>query len=261
MRKIAVSVFAMILMLPEAYAKAEDDAMKAYKKPPHIVFLITEDTLNYNAHVTIPAFAKYLEEHHGYKVTVLSGEGDRASCHFPGMDVLSKADLLAVFCRRVALSPKQLKTIKNYIKKGRPVIGIRTANHAFSFLETPAEGFAAWPGFVDSILGCKNRGYGPVLPGTEVSVAPDAADHPVLKGITPAHWHSNGNVYLVAPLLDKKARVLLNGTAEENTQPVAWTRYSGKSRVFYTSLGYPDDFSLPQFRQLLINGIQWALSK
>ena len=35
----------------------------------------------------------------------------------------------------------------------------------------------------------------------------------------------------------------------------------GKSRVFYTSLGHPDDFKSDAFQTLLVNGILWALKK
>ena len=31
--------------------------------------------------------------------------------------------------------------------------------------------------------------------------------------------------------------------------------------VFFTTLGHPDDFKLPQFRKLLTNGVLWALDK
>lgn len=259
MNKSLIVLCVLILTVLKGYSKEIMGMENTYRQPPHIVFLISEDSLNYNAHVTIPAFAKFLEERYGYTTSVLLGQGERTSYRFPGIEVLAKADLLVVFCRRVALPSEQLNAIKKYLKKGKPVVGIRTANHAFSLLEEPASGFEAWPGFVDAVLGCKNRGYGPVLPGTDVAIAPGATNHPVLKGITPGQWHSKGNVYLVAPLLDEKATVLLNGSEGENVQPVAWTRQLGRSRVFYTSMGYPDDFNIPQFRQLLINGIHWAL--
>ncbi len=259
MNKSLVVLWILALAVCKGHSKEIMGMKNTYKQPPHIVFLISEDSLNYNAHVTVPAFAKFLEERYGYTTAVLLGEGERTSYRFPGIEVLAKADLLVVFCRRVALPSAQLSIIKKYLKKGKPVVGIRTANHAFSLLEEPAAGFEAWPGFVDSVLGCKNRGYGPVLPGTDVAIAPGAANHPVLKDITPGQWHSRGNVYLVAPLLDEKPDVLLNGREGENVQPVAWTRQLGRSRIFYTSMGYPDDFSIPQFRQLLINGIHWAL--
>ena len=42
-------------------------------------------------------------------------------------------------------------------------------------------------------------------------------------------------------------------------EPVTWTNtHIGGGRVFYTSLGHPDDFQMPAFRDLLLNGIRWA---
>lgn len=109
------------------------------------------------------------------------------------------------------------------------------------------------------ILGSKNRGYGPGALGTKVAVVSEAENHPILKGFEPAQWHSTGNVYYTAPLLDKEATVLLTGEVEDKVEPIAWTRTAGESRGFYTSLGYPADFDVPQFRTLLINDICWAL--
>ena len=42
---------------------------------------------------------------------------------------------------------------------------------------------------------------------------------------------------------------------------MAWTNTHNGGRVFYTSLGHPDDFKDPHFRRLLLNGILWALDK
>jgi len=39
---------------------------------------------------------------------------------------------------------------------------------------------------------------------------------------------------------------------------VAWTRPHGGGRVFYTSLGHPDDFHQPCFLKLLVNALFWA---
>jgi type 1 glutamine amidotransferase len=45
-------------------------------------------------------------------------------------------------------------------------------------------------------------------------------------------------------------------------EPVAWTnKHIGGGRVFYTSLGHADDFRIPAFRRLLLNGIFWALDR
>lgn len=228
-------------------------------RKPCIVFLITEDPNNYEAHKTVPLFAEMLTKEQGYKVTVLLGSGDHGSYRYPSMDALSEADLLVIFARRIALPHEQMNAIKNYLSKGKPLIGIRTANHAFTVNGKVEEGFEDWPAFVADILGCQNRGYGPPESGVDVSIIPEAASHPIIKDIQTKQWHSEGSIYQVAPLLDKEATVLLIGKMNDKTEPVAWTRTAGSNKVFYTSLGYPSDFKKPQFNTLLVNAIKWAL--
>ena len=235
-------------------------------KKPRIVFLITRDTNNYEAHKTVPLFAELLKKEHGYKVTVLLGKGDHGSYRYPSMKALSRADLLVVFARRIALPHDQMNAIKSYLSKGKPLIGIRTANHAFAVqgkVGDVADGFEDWPEFVAGILGCENRGYGPHELGYDVTLVPEEASHPIVKDLQIKQWHSKGGIYKVAPLLDKEATVLLKGKVNDSdsVEPIAWTRNAGKSRVFYISLGYPDDFQTPQFISLLTNGIKWALDK
>jgi type 1 glutamine amidotransferase len=42
-------------------------------------------------------------------------------------------------------------------------------------------------------------------------------------------------------------------------EPVTWTNvHTGGGRVFYTSLGHPEEFQMPVFRRLLVQGIYWA---
>ena len=57
-----------------------------------------------------------------------------------------------------------------------------------------------------------------------------------------------------------KTSLLMMGRVDDLPhEPVTWTNtHAGGGRVFYTSLGHPDDFHTPAFRQLLRNGIYWA---
>lgn len=260
---LSILTVLVVWLFPSTEAKAQTQAKqkKAVTAGRKIVFLITKDPDNYEAHKTVPVFAQMLTKKYGYNVTVLLGNGGHGSYRYPDMTAVTAADLLVVFARRIALPKEQMEVLKSYVKRGKPVLGIRTANHAFTPREKVEEGFEAWPEFVSDVVGCENRGYGPVDPGTDVEVVPDAARHPIVKNIKPDLWHSKGNVYLVAPLLDKEAVILLEGEVNEITQPVAWTRRFGNSKVFYTSLGYPTDFKTPQFTTLLINAIRWTLGK
>ena len=237
-------------------------AKTAYlSKKPLIVFLVTKDSNNYEAHNTIPRFAELLKKEEGYDVIVLLGSGDHGSYRYPSLEALTRADLLVVFARRIALPHEQMNIIKAYLAGGKPLIGIRSANHAFSVTGKVDNGFEDWPSFVADFLGCQNRGYGAAEPGYDVAVVPEAANHPIVKDLQIKQWHSNGSIYKVAPLLDKEATVLLVGTVNGLTEPVAWTRTAGRSRVFYMSLGYPDDFQASNFIMLLTNGIKWAIDK
>lgn len=259
-RKCIVHLLAFLLICAVSVnpSKAQRDAKK-----PHLVFLISEDPLNYEADVTIPPFADSLQKSGLFTTTVLKGTGKHESFQFDGLSALKKADVLVVFCRRVALPHKQMEQIQKFIRSGKPVVGIRTANHGFSVRGTAAvAGHEGWWGFVPDILGHENKGYEPEPLGTFVEVNPKNASHPILKGISNTPWKSKGSVYKVAPLIDPKAEVILTGSTPNVKEPAAWTRrtdYGGK--VFYTSLGYPLDFSEPQFRQLIVNGLLWAADK
>jgi len=251
--------FLGLLLIVVNFSPTIASELPGQNEKPHIVFLISEDPLNYQAHKTIPKFADMLTNKLDFTVTVLQGKGDLGSFHFPGLEILSEADLVMVFFRRIALKHEQMEMIKSYLKDGKPLVGIRTANHAFSVRDEVPEGYESWWDFVPDILGSENRGYGAVEFGTEVTVAPEANGHSILKDFEPASWRSTGNIYLVAPLLDEEATVLLTGKADGKVEPIAWTRFADKTRIFYTSLGYPDDFKQPQFRRLLVNAIYWTL--
>ncbi|GAA5219791.1 ThuA domain-containing protein [Membranihabitans marinus] len=250
------SVFIMIVaaLHPQmAMAETEDSEF-------HIVFLISEDPDNYEAHKTIPRFAEELSQQPGYKTTVLLGQGERTAFYFPNLSVIKKADLVVVFCRRLALQPEQMKMIKKYLAKGKPLVGIRTANHAFSVRDEIQEGYEDYWDFVPDVLGSVNKGYGEVVHGTDVSITPTGSYHPILKDVDIDGWHSIGNVYINEVLKDGTAQILLTGKGGPLTQPIAWTRIANTgSKVFYTSLGYPKDFENPQFVQLINNAIKWAV--
>jgi hypothetical protein len=72
-----------------------------------------------------------------------------------------------------------------------------------------------------------------------------------------------GSLYKVSPLEKGTAPLLIGAITGEPSEPVAWTHTYGakQARVFYTSLGHPDDFKNAEFRRLLLNGVAWAIAK
>lgn len=254
--------FARVLVLFTIVLSCTSSSFAAPKRdrPPRVVILVGDDDNNYEAQRTIPKYAEHLAITGDALCRVILAQGEMNASHFPHLEkALKDADLLVIFFRRRAMPESDLALIRGWLKAGKPLVGIRTANHAFSVRGELGKGHSAWEEFVPEILGCGNYGYGPVEPGTDVKIADGAAKHTILKRMPKTEWHSKGNIYRVAPI-DKKATVLLWGSVGDVKEPIAWTRMAGKSRVFYTSMGHPSDFEDEAFFHLLTNGMLWAVA-
>ncbi|MBM4003169.1 MAG: nicotinamidase [Planctomycetes bacterium] len=225
-----------------------------------IVMMIGED--EYRTEITLPDFATKDLEPKGFQVTVVHSAADDKNT-FPGLvEALERADLLFVSVRRRTPPRDQLEAVRKFVAAGKPLVGIRTASHAFSLRDTPPPPeHAAWTTFDPEILGGHYVGHHGVGPKVELAIAPGAAAHPILRGIDARRILGNGSLYRVVPLATTTTP-LLNGTFPDTPiEPLAWTnvvRESG-NRVFYTSLGHPDDFANPEFRKLLVNGLCWTI--
>ena len=228
---------------------------------PRLALLIGED--EYKTEVTLPAFAK---KHLGRDFQVRYVFDNPQDKHdFPAWSELQNADVALISIRRRLLAPAQLQALRDFIKAGKPIIGIRTASHAFALRDdTVLPGRAAWPEFDIEILGCDYTNHLAPPNGkdhfTRIWRPESSAQHPLVKGLSAVPWQAASSLYISLPL-HPKAEVVLQGqhNQTEPVQPVAWTlmREDG-GRTFYTSLGHVGDFELPQFQRLLLNGIYWS---
>jgi type 1 glutamine amidotransferase len=233
----------------------------------NIVIMVVEDPNNYEAPRTMRDFAEKQLKPLGHQVTIIDGDKPQPH-HFAGLvEALKDADLLVLFSRRRFPPKDQMGAIRAHLAAGKPLLGIRTANHAF--IPKPNEvidpGLAPWPEFTDEVLGAPNTGYETKgLPYT-VSIAPGAENSPLLVSVNPANILGAQSLYKVLPLAADVTPLLI-GTAKTDTSPpmpVAWTRAYGpnKARVFYTSLGAPEDMEITDVRTLLVNAVTWSLAK
>jgi type 1 glutamine amidotransferase len=226
--------------------------------------MIGED--EYHTWETLPEFANKELKPKGYDIAIINADPADKN-NFPGLvDALKKADLLFLSVRRRTPPQNQLDAVRAHLAAGKPLVGIRTACHAFALrpndkLADPK--LAAWQEFDPEVLGGHYVNHWGTGPKTKVSVALGQDGHPILHDVDVSKLVGNGTLYKVSPLVPD-AKPLLFGTIPEHpTEPVAWTHIYGSkgARVFYTSLGHPDDFQNPEFRKLLVNGVAWALGK
>jgi type 1 glutamine amidotransferase/nicotinamidase-related amidase len=222
---------------------------------PHVVLLSYED--EYHSWETLPVFAQQLCDRFGCYCSVLLGEKDSGVL---GLEELATADVLVLYMRRHALPKEQMAMIHAYLARKKPLVGLRTACHAFDIKAAAPPGMETWPAFDHDVLGGNYHGHTHPDRRTEVTVAKGAAGHPILAGIAPGQWMSTGTLYNVSPV-DPSVHVLLLGRYKKEIEPVAWTRDYHGSRVFFSSLGHVDDFQTPRFCTLLVNAIFWAMDK
>ena len=98
------------------------------KGATHVFFLIGET--EYGTATTLPTFAKAELEPRGLSST-FSILPDSGTEEFPNFDAIKDADLLLVSVRRHAPPKAQMDAIRACVAAGKPVVGIRTATHAF----------------------------------------------------------------------------------------------------------------------------------
>jgi type 1 glutamine amidotransferase/nicotinamidase-related amidase len=234
---------------------------------PSLVFLIGED--EYRTAETLPEFARRELEPRGFRVEIIQDSpGDQGN--FAGLiPALSKADGVLVSVRRRALPKAQLDAIRAHLEAGKPLVGIRTASHAFAPRDTDREervvkgGRAEWPRFDPEVLGGNYQGHHGNGPRATLKPATGAENHAILSGVDLAGFSTPGSLYRVSPLEATATPLVIGSIPGQPEEPVAWIRTYGpkQARVFYTSLGHPEDFDQPAFSRLLVNGIAWALTR
>ncbi len=254
----------MMTMLLIALAMLSGAAPQSLRPPdhPHVAFMIGED--EYHTWETLPEFAKKELEPRGYRVTIINEESTDKN-NFPGLvDALRTADLLVLSTRRRTPPADQLNAVRAYLAAGKPLVGIRTACHAFALRPNdpplPANR-ASWQEFDPEVLGGHYSNHHPAGPKTVVTLGPAAAKHPILKDVHVDALVGNGSLYKVSPLAAGVMPLLIGTIPGESPEPIAWTHEYGPkhARIFYTSLGHPDDFQNAEFRHLLLNAMRWAL--
>jgi nicotinamidase-related amidase/type 1 glutamine amidotransferase len=226
---------------------------------PTVAFVIGDD--EYRTEASLPAFAsKHLIANYRAEF-ILDQEGARDN--LAGISLLDDADLVFISARRRVLPKDQVDALRRFVDSGKPVIGIRTASHAFAPKAGAkvSEGRDAWIGFDAEVLGGHYTNHHGTGSKVAVTLAPGVS-HPILEGVEPSKLVGHGTLYKVSPLAKTATPLLIGTIPGKDAEPVAWVNApTFGHKVFYTSLGQIDDFQEEAFNRLLKNAVGWALGK
>ena len=244
----------------------------------HIV-LISGDQ-EYRSEETMPMLGKILSQKHGFKCTVLFAfAADGAEYIDPnneqglrGVETLDTADLMIIATRYRQPDAEQAKHIAAFLNAGKPVIGLRTATHAFHGEGKIADSMT-YDEFGLQILGeewVSHHGKHKVE-GARSVVEPGSEHHAVLHGVSDIFAPSD--VYGVKHLtcadtillrgaitetLDPESKTLVDDDRNRPMQPFAWlhsyTAPNGTAgHSFCTTAGASVDFVDEDLRRLIVN--------
>ncbi len=287
-------IFSFFLLTPAwsqspAWLDFKPDARLDRKK--HIVLIAGDEA--YRSEESLPMLAKLLATRHGFRTTVLFSTDPQTNFvnpdehqHIKGLEKLAGADLVVLATRFREYPDEQMAYFDQYLNSGKPIIGIRTATHAFRYNKNPESRFARY-GFTSKQKGWEG-GFGKRILGETwvshhgangkegtralIDGVKQAAGHPVLRGVKEI-WGIT-DVYGIKNL-PADAEVLLwglpvdglekesGGVWGKSVMPLAWTRQytadSGKKgKVFVTTMGASMDFLNEDLRRLFINACYWA---
>ena len=254
----------------------------------HIVLVSGDE--EYRSEEALPMLAKILAIHHGFKCTVLFAIDTETGIinpenqtSIPGLHHLETADMMILFTRFRELPDQQMKYIIDYTNQGKPIMGLRTATHAFNYTRNLQSPYAKYDFKNEDFPG----GYGrQVLGETWINhhghhgkesargiINEEMATHPILQSVQDIWGPSD--VYTVNNLTDD-AQVLVwdqvligmessdDPNLDKPKMPLAWIKtYTGDagktSRVFCTTMGASVDLENEGLRRLLVNSCYWCM--
>lgn len=254
------------------------------------VVLISGDE-EYRSEDSLPMLGKILSQRQGFNCTVLFSVGadgtidPNAGTSLTHPEALDSADAIVMLVRFRKWPDETMKRFDDAIKRGVPVIALRTSTHAFQLPGSSA--FKDYNGFGKKVLGEQwvSHWGKHKAEATKGVIETANAGESVLKGVSDVF--ANSDVYEAAPPAD--AKILIRGQvlsgmnptdgpadykkktaggAEQGVNspmmPVAWTREvkndAGKSnRILCTTMGAATDLTSEGLRRLVVNGVFWGL--
>lgn len=205
----------------------------------HVVLISGDE--EYRSEEALPQLAKILSKRHGFKCTVLFAQDPSKPGiinanyvkNIPGLESLETADVMVLFTRFRALPENQMNYIDRYLKKGMPVIGIRTATHAFNFQQDSLSNYRHYGNYYKGEKTAWEDGFGRLVLGenwishhgkhkyqsTRGILSKFGENHPISNGINSKDIWGPTDVYGVRLPLPGDSKPLVLGEVIQGDQP------------------------------------------
>ncbi len=246
-------------------------------KGKHIVLVAGDE--EYRTEESMPMLGKILSQKHGFDCSVLFSWDPTGSYidinnqqGVRGWDQLKTADLMLIGTRFRKPSDEDAKHITEFMNAGKPIIGIRTATHAFNGGQKfgGTIGFGEWGRKILGEQWVSHHG-GHKREGARGVIEKENADHPILNSVKDVFGPSD--VYGVKHLTDVDTILMrgavtktldpksepVEGKKNDPMQPLAWlhpyTAPDGKTKgtSFCTTMGASVDLVSEDLRRLIVN--------
>jgi hypothetical protein len=287
-----LAVFGTLLILGSNLVAADRVVYEGDSGPgkgKHILFIASDH--EYRGEETCPAIARILAKRYGFKCTVLFGQTDEGlikpgSSNIPGIEAIDDADMLFLFLRFVQPNDAWMDKFESYLKRGGPVLGLRTTTHAFNGLKGKyahynynhrGDDFVG--GFGRQVLG---ETWNPALGAghygsnhkfaTAMHATKGQADHPIMRGVK--NMHAMAGAYSARPMPNStilatnqvldSMEVGAKPLANKEPQPAAWVRTyqlegGEEGRAFCSTQGASEDIQSEGVRRMIINATLWCM--
>ncbi|NND09325.1 MAG: hypothetical protein HKN87_23375 [Saprospiraceae bacterium] len=201
------------------------------------IVLVSGDE-EYRSEEALPQLGRILSDHHGFHCTVLFAQDPSVLGtinpnyleNIPGLESLADADLMILFTRFRALPADQMQHIDHYLKAGKPVLGIRTATHAFNIKDS-TDAYVHYGNYYKGDQVEWVDGFGRLVLGehwhthhghhkhqsTRGILAPGADNHPITSSITSGDIWGSTDVYGVRLPLPGDAIPIILGQVVDRT--------------------------------------------
>lgn len=245
-------------------------------KGKHVVLIAGDE--EYRTEESMPMLGKILSQKHGFDCTVIFSWDESNRYIDPnnqkglrGLEALKRADLMIIGTRFRRPGPEEAKHVSDFLNAGKPVIGIRTATHAFNG-EGSFGGDISYGKFGRLVLGEQwvSHHGGHKRQGCRGIIEDANKKHAILNSV--ADVFAPSDVYGVTHLTDDD-QILMRGavtkTLDPKSQPIpgkkndpmmplAWLHsYKApngtKGTSFCTTAGASVDLLSEDLRRMLVN--------